>query len=207
MHAARSTSPFGRRLALLAAGGLLAGCSFFAPRPDPSQFYILTPVVEPAARNTSGASYGLGPVHVPDYLKRPTIVTRTSDAQITPSPVDRWGEPFDKGVSVTLQEDLRRATGTERVLLFPWYASERPDYQVVVDILRLERDPDDRATLVARWEIRRTTPDSDTIRTGETSLVREPSGSGTAASINAQSEALGQLANEIAAALLALPKQ
>jgi uncharacterized lipoprotein YmbA len=101
-------------------------------------------------------SVGLGPIVLPDYLKRPTIVTRTSATQIDPSQTDRWGEPLDKGFARTLQENLRRQLGTDRVVLYPWYAIDRPRYQVTIDVVRFDRDGEGTAHLNARWEIRDT---------------------------------------------------
>ena len=72
-----------RRIAWLAAAcALAAGCgSLLDPRPDETRFYVLDPTAapEPAEETlaSEGASIGLGPVRIPDYLRRPEIVTRT----------------------------------------------------------------------------------------------------------------------------------
>lgn len=197
------TPRFAPAAAWLLAAAVLSGCgSFFAPRPDPSRFYVLTATVEPTGAR-SPASFGVGPITMPEYLKRATIVTRTLPNEITPSSVDRWGEPLDRAVPRILQEDLRRLLGTDQVVIFPWYVSSRPDLQVAIDFLLFERDANGRVTLAARWEIR--DPETGAVlRTGETRTSRDPAGAGTSASVAAQSEALGELGRDAAAALSSL---
>ena len=178
----------GIRLGLVAVAlGGLAGCgSFLEPRVDPSRFYVL-----------STRSYGIGPVTLPDYLKRPTVITRISESEIRPSHDDRWGEPIDKGVTRVLQEDLRQRLGTQRVSLYPWYASDRPDLQVVVDVQRLERDATGSAYLSAHWILRNPASDSN-LRSGDTVARREPATPDFGGSVEAESDLLMQLAQEIA---------
>jgi uncharacterized lipoprotein YmbA len=150
-----------RRIAWLAAAcALAAGCgSLLDPRPDETRFYVLDPTAapEPAEETlaSDGASIGLGPVRIPDYLRRPEIVTRTGASQIEPSATDRWGEPLEQAVSRVLTKELARALHTPRVVAYPWYRRTRPDYQVSIDVLQFERDePQDRVVLVARWDVR-----------------------------------------------------
>jgi len=188
---------------IAAVAAMAAGCAFLAPRPDPSRFYVLTSDATGEGSPVAG-SFGVGPISIPDYLKRASIVTRTTANEITPSSVDRWGESLDGAIPRILQENLRRLLGNDRVILFPWYATNRPDVQIVVHVLRFERDANGTVTLLARWEIKRAETGA-LVRGGETSTVRNPSGSGTDGSVAAQSEALAVLSEDIANALRALP--
>ncbi len=192
----------GIRLGLVAVAlGGLAGCgSFLEPRVDPSRFYVLSTRSAPEVAMPAAArrrSYGIGPVTLPDYLKRPTVITRISESEIRPSHDDRWGEPIDKGVTRVLQEDLRQRLGTQRVSLYPWYASDRPDLQVVVDVQRLERDATGSAYLSAHWILRNPASDSN-LRSGDTVARREPATPDFGGSVEAESDLLMQLAQEIA---------
>jgi uncharacterized lipoprotein YmbA len=189
---------------LLACAALAVGCGrFFAPRPDPSRFYVLTATDAVDVSRVRG-SFGVGPISLPDYLKKSTIVTRTAPNEITPSGIDRWGEPLDRAVPRVLQENLRRLLGTDAVVVFPWYASAQPDLQVAIDLLRFEREEDGRVELVARWEIRPTAT-GKIVRSGETRTTRQPTGEGMSGSVAAQSQALGELSSDIANALRAIP--
>jgi uncharacterized lipoprotein YmbA len=184
------------------ASTALAGCGgFLSPRPDPSRFYVLTPNAQPGDRRVN-ETFGIGPVTMPDYLKRSTIVTRTTRNEITPSGVDRWGEALDSAIPRTLQENLRRLLGTDRIVLFPWYATNRPDVQVAIDILRFERDSDGNVVLHARWELRRGDT-SALLRAGDASLSRQGV-QGADASVAAQSDLLAELSEQIATAIRAL---
>jgi uncharacterized protein len=204
-------SPMTRRTALASSALLLvlqAACSFFGPKPDPSRFFVLTssvdsgsePLASPAARSVS---LGLGPIHLPDYLKRSTLVVRQSDTQIDPSPVDRWGEPLDKAFPRVLQEDLRRDLGTDRVVLFPWYGSDAPRLQVQIDVLRFDRDADNRASLAARWEVREPGAKVPLV-SRESRFTRDASSPRTAAGVEALSATLADLSREIASAVTAV---
>jgi len=195
--------------ALLAVAALAAGCTgLLQPRPDPTRFWVLraaagAPGVAAAAA-TRHRSYGVGPVGIPDYLKRPGVITRASGARVEPSAIDRWAEPLDKGVPRVLAENLRLLLGTDRIVLYPWYASSRPDLQVAIGFEQFERGPDGEALLAATWTIRRT-GDGATLRTGETRTRIAPGTPDTEGAVLAQGEALAALAREIAAAIEALP--
>jgi len=185
-------------LPLLAA---LAGCgSFFAPRVDPSRFFVLS--VRPAPDLDLPAwvrarSYGVGPISLPQYLERPSVVTRVSESEIRPTHQDRWAEPIDKGVMRVLREDLRRCLDAPRVIAFPWYAGDRPDLAVSVDVQRFEREASGSAYLSAHWSVRDPATGRSLIR-GDTVARRDPASADEGGSVEAQSDLLLQLAREIA---------
>jgi uncharacterized protein len=193
-------------------GGILVACSlltacgdFLSPRPDPSRFYVLTATASAGAPRAPG-SFGVGPVKMPDYLKRSTIVTWMPPNEISPSPIDRWGDPLDRAIPRTVQENLRLLLATDEVVLFPWYPADRPDLQAVIDVLRFERDDRGSVRLVARWEIR--DPETGaTLRTGETRSAQQATAADMSASVLAQSEALAELSRDIAAAIRAAPRR
>ena len=193
-------------LPLLAA---LAGCSnFFAPRADPSRFFVLS--VRPAPSLDFPAwvrarSYGVGPITLPEYLERPTMVTRVSDAEIRPTHQDRWAEPIEKGVLRVLREDLRRCLDAPRVIAFPWYASERPDLAVSIDVQRFEREPTGAAYLLAHWSVRDAATGASLVR-GDTSGHRDSPAADESGSVDAQSDLLMQLAREIAEGIATIPQ-
>lgn len=203
------TRPGVSRLASLSAMLLaLAGCSnFFAPRVDPSRFFVLS--VRPAPDLDLPAwvrsrSYGVGPIGLPDYLERPTVVTRVNDSEIRPTHLDRWAEPIEKGILRVLREDLRRCLDAPRVIAFPWYASDRPDYGVSIDFQRFEREPSGSAYLVAHWSVRDAATGENLLR-GDTVARRDPATAEESASIEAQSDLLMQLAREIAQGIATIP--
>ncbi len=191
---------------------MLAGCglsAIFEPKPDQTRFYVLAGSA-PAANTPSlgaGVSVGLGPVELPEYLERPELVVRTSATELKPSALDRWSEPLDKGFVRVLSQDLADALGLQRVLVFPWYATQEPTFQVRVDVIAFESTPQGEARLTARWEI--TKPGATAAAKGAaqthvqnvSTIAKRAAGSEPADAVAALSSALGDLSTAIAAAL------
>jgi uncharacterized lipoprotein YmbA len=189
-------------LALLAL--LLGACSLLAPRPDVSRYFVLgggAPLAEgPAAPAAAGFTVGLGPVRLAEYLRRPELLTRTSETEIRPSRRDRWAEPLDAALPRVLAEELARGLDTPRVALHPWFRRHRPDFQIVVDVLQFERDAAGAAVLAARWEVRELADGGRRVDR-ESRFAREPGAPDTPALVAALHATLVDLAGEIAAAV------
>ena len=179
---------------------LLAGCVGLGPRPESARFFMLTPVA--AEDGTGGAPdevsvrVGLGPVVLPGYLDRATLVRRVGTNQLQLSASDRWAEPLPEAVARVLQENLTALLGTGRVVLYPWSPGTRIDTRVNVELLRFEPGPDGGTDLEARWTVR----DAPGTRLlARESHVTEPAAGGdTAAAVAAMSRALATLSAEIA---------
>jgi uncharacterized lipoprotein YmbA len=138
---------------------LAGGCSVLSPRPDPTKYYVLTPIpgadsVPPAPTAVHNLAIGLGPVQFPDYLARPEVVTRASTNRIELSPTDRWAEPLDQSFRSVLARNLATLLGTDRVVPFPWYASVKLNYKIELTVERFERDGAGGTQLSATWLIR-----------------------------------------------------
>jgi uncharacterized protein len=136
-----------------------AGCSFMAPQRDPTQWYVLSPVAGTelsgvSAASTSQLALGLGPIKFPDYLKRPWMVTRASSNRLVISDEKRWSEPLDQNFASVLRQDLTRLLGTPNIAIYPWYANNRIDYQIEVQVDSFETTDDSQSALSAVWTIR-----------------------------------------------------
>jgi len=194
-------------LSVVACGSFLT--TALEPKPDPSRFFVLTPVPDagvaaPIALGSGGSapSLGLGPVTLPAYLSRPEIVTRAEPNRIDLSDHDRWAEPLDKNFSAVLAQNLGTLLSTPKVVTYPWYRPATFDYQVAVEVSCFDTDTAGTATLKARWEIR--DPDTGTvIRSGESNISdAKVSGESVASTL---SRALADMSREIADAIRALP--
>jgi uncharacterized protein len=141
---------------------VIAGCSILSPQPDRTKFFVLTAVTDagatgtpPAAANgTSDLVIGVGPIGFPDYLRRPEVVTRTSPTTVEISDVDRWAEPLDGAFARVLSEDMSRLLGTQRMVTYPWYQSNRVDYQVECNVIHFETGSKGGSQLHVQWSIR-----------------------------------------------------
>ena len=181
--------------AALAGLLLAAGCTLLAPATDLSRFYVLAPTAEPAA--ASDLSLGVGPIQLAAYLSAPEIQVRASATEVRHSAIERWAEPLEDGITRVLALDLGAALGTREVVLFPWYADQQPDVQVRLTVQRFELEPDGSGVVEARYEATQLATGRRVIR--ETTLRRPAASSDTAGSVAALSDALGDLAAEIAA--------
>lgn len=152
------------KAALIALGACVfaAGCSPLAPQPDPSKFFILTPLSDGSAPSATPASakadspltIGIGPIDFPDYLRRLQVVTRESPNQLDLSAEKRWGEPLDKNFARVFSENISQLLNTQRIEKYPWPVRTHVDYQISVDVQRFETTSDGQSQLIARWVIK-----------------------------------------------------
>ena len=141
---------------------VIAGCSILSPQPDHTKYFVLTAVTDAGATGTASAAangtsslvIGIGPIGFPDYLRRPDVVTRTSPTTVEISDVNRWAEPLDSAFARVLSEELSRLLGTQRMIAYPWYKSDRVDYQVECNVIHFETDANGGSQLHAQWSIR-----------------------------------------------------
>jgi uncharacterized lipoprotein YmbA len=183
-----------------------AGCGSFDPKPDPSRFFTLSPLLQPEldGAKTSGAvsgiSFGVGPVTLPGYLDREEIVVRMAQNRLRLLEYDRWAEPLDENIARVISQNIAHFVRAERIHAYPWPIDRRPVYQVEIDVLRFEADAEHQARLSTRWLVRNTSR-KDRILFRETRLSRPVQGRSTEASVAALSETLAELSREVAAAI------
>jgi uncharacterized lipoprotein YmbA len=197
-----------RRITLifLLANFMLWGCGNFSPRPDPSRFFTLTAIAQPAATatkessNPGGISLGIGPIRLPGYLDRQEIVTRVSPNRIDLSEYDHWAEPLETNVNRVLGQNLSVLLPINRLVFFPWESTRSPTYQVEVEVLRFEANAAGDVQLSARWVVLEASK-KVALKSGETLLVRQPAAKSTDAAVAMLSETLGDLSREIANAI------
>jgi uncharacterized lipoprotein YmbA len=186
---------------------LLAGCGTFSPKPDPSKFFTLSslPHAEETAFKDSSNSerifLGIGPTKFPGYLDRQEIVTRSAENRFEVSENDRWAEPLDENFIRVLSQNLAVLLPTDRIILYPWPSSKKPNYQVEIEVLRFEINNARDAQLWARWEVL----DGGTrtaVAIKESRVTRQAKDRTTDAAVAALSEAGADLSREIADAVL-----
>jgi len=199
-------------LAIVTAWVLFGGCGAFAPRADPSSFYILgaLPEVDLAAdKSTAGIkanfSVGLGPIELPGYLDRQQIATRTSTNRLSYSETERWAAPLAESFSRVLGQNISHLLNPSQMIQFPWQSHDAPDYQVKIEVLQFEGASNQEAWLTARWSV---IDRNKKILVGQRSQLSRRAGSlSTEDFVKALSETLGDLSREIAKALLSFEKR
>ena len=147
-------------LALLIAATSV-GCFSFKATPDPTQFYVLSPVVDQALQGAGdGISLCIVGVTLPEYLDVPWLVTRENGNRVRRVSFHQWSEPILEGVKRTVVGNLSTALDTSDILVL---ARERPGesrYFITLTISRFDLSPDGKASLAASWRVRNSaTPD------------------------------------------------
>ena len=156
-------------MSLLVSLLLVAGCT----GSEPSRLYTLTAASPrpPAPAAKPGRVIGLESVGVPDYLRRPEIVVRTSGNRLDALEYDRWGGTLELMINQTLLRNLNAALDGAEVLQIPVRVELDPSNTVEVDLDRFEAEEDGQAVLEARWRIYG--PEGRPFRFGRTE-VRKP---------------------------------
>jgi uncharacterized protein len=196
-----------RAAKLLAACLLFAGCTLLAPVPDRWRFFTLTalpPRALDAAPPANGWACGVGPISLPAYLERLEFATRVSPSEVAYSQMDRWAEPLSANVAAVLLQNLSSLLPATPVVGYPWQVGAKVDYQIEIGLRQFECGSDDQCALAGRWLIKDTRTGRFVV-TRESSLSRSARASNGVAVAQALSDLLGELSEEIATALRALP--
>jgi uncharacterized protein len=188
-------------LALLA----LSGCAGV----EPTRFYLLTPEAKPARAigdlKESNVAVVVGPIRLPEYLKRSQIVTRFSDNELELGWHDRWAEPLDRNFSRILGQNI------EQLLSCRCVSSPAPKlppgitYRVEIDVAGMDGVLGQRAILDVYWSVY--TPEKKLLLTRKSSFVQPIKERGYGPFVQAQSKVLFDFSLEIATAIAMLQKE
>ncbi len=124
-----------------------------------STHYLLTASMDgtPAAQSPA---IGVGPVEIPEYLNRYTLVYRDVENELKIARQARWAEPLEDGISRVLILNLAGLLDTQNVRAFPWHPKRAPDYGIKVRVLRMDAQ-NDEAILLAEWVVFRPGQDDE----------------------------------------------
>lgn len=197
------TSSVSRLLAMISLAGV-AACSALSQQADTTRYFVLRP--EPAPKRAESRferTIGIGPVTIPDHLDD-RLVTRLSNEEISLSDDERWAEPLHDSLVAVLRQDLGPLLGTDRILIYPWRASEAPDVAISIDIVRFERTTRGTVELAARWTIGPTASASPT-SARSASIKGTFAGTDVRAAVAALNAGVAELSRQIAADVLRTP--
>jgi hypothetical protein len=182
-------------LALFGVGA--CATSSVAPRA-----YLLSAASASAASGpAAGPVVGVGPVAIPEYLDRASIVLLNGGEEVTLSDAHQWAEPLRAGVPRVLAENLSAMVPTDAVAVFPWRTPWTVHYRVTLEILRFDGPLGGPAVLHARWRLLDGAGRELALRAvRRREAVSEP---GHAALVAAQSRLLAGVSRDIAAEIRA----
>jgi uncharacterized lipoprotein YmbA len=179
-----------RRTALLLLAALPAACS--SPNPV---LYVLAPVPGPihtgAPRNIALRSISLA-----RYLERSQIVRSSEGYRLDVLSNEWWGEPLDALIDRILVQELTQRLPGSTVFADTSAISTSPDATLEVNIQRFDLDRTGALLLLAQIAVRGQITGSRGV-----SVTVPAAGTTTTALVAAMSNAIGQLADAIAALL------
>jgi uncharacterized lipoprotein YmbA len=174
-------------LAILGACGTTPG----------SNYYLLTADTGQVPSGTT-PSLGIGPVAIPEYLNRNSLVTDTRGNEVRIASFERWAEPLGDGVQRVLALNLSSQLNTQNLRFFPWQADLAPDYGVRLTIVSMDIQ-DGEARLVAEWAVLVDAGRTELVRRISQQAVSVTAGELSGAAIaRAYSQLLSRLSEEIA---------
>jgi len=183
---------------------VLSGCFIKSP---PAQYYTLNPMQRTETRTdfTPRFTVSVGPVIIPDSLKRPQIAIRTTENQVDFSEFHKWAGPLKDDAKRILAENLGILLTEEGATVSTDELLIDPDYRVVVNINRFDGMPGETARLNAVWTLK--DQKTQTIIAMTQSVFTEMvSGPGYPDLVSAQSRTLAALSQEIAMEIKKLRK-
>ena len=137
---------------------VLGGCLLGGGTQQRSKFYVLNSLYSSKAGMETETtrdvlSICVGPVHLPQYVNRPHIVTRISRNELEVNEFARWGEPLKDNFSRVLAENISVLLSTNHVIVYPWNRTAPVDYQVVIDVIRFDGAMGADVSMRARWTL------------------------------------------------------
>lgn len=138
-----------RAFSAVAALMLLAACGS-SPQHN---FYLLSAESRGGATGQS-PSLGIGPIEIPEYLNRSSLVFSRGSNQLHIASFERWAEPLDDGIQRVLGLNLAAQLGTQNIRPYPWQRTDAPTYAVQLWLLSLDA-ADQAAELVVEWRVTR----------------------------------------------------
>ena len=145
----------------------------------------------------------IGPVILPDLLKRSQIVLGVAEQPYRLSDQQRWAGELDREFARALGEQLAAQLGTEQITLYPADGHLQLTDQVLLDILSLEGSLGKEAVLIVRWTL--VDPATKAARlTRRSTCTTVPSDGSHDAWVAAQRANIGKLGAEVAATIRTL---
>ena len=183
---------------------LLSGC--LAKAPEIRYYNLSSLATQPDSAITvdnRNIGVGVGPLTLPEYLKRARIATRVAGHQYMFDANHRWAGLLEEDLARVISTNLGVLLGTENVAIFPWRSYFQPDCRVVINIDQFDSAFDGDAVLRAHWSI--SDADGKALLASGKSMHRQPlEGDNYESLVTAQSELLVTFSRELAEQIVAL---
>jgi uncharacterized lipoprotein YmbA len=176
---------------------LMSSCLAACGRSTMTSYYVLKSA-PPAEQSAGGElSVWIGPVRLPGFLDRVSIVTEEGPHRLALSESHLWAEPLGESVARVLGKNLTARLGSEEVRVYP-AAAEAEDHRLEVEILELLGGLGGDAVIEARWTV--SSPDGRS-RTTERASFTLPAGADHGSLAAAFSRLLAAVSDRVAESL------
>lgn len=185
-------------LTVLAASALLAACAGSSP----ARYYTLLPAAGTApAMPPVNPRFALEvlPVTLPVQVDQPQIMLRTTGDALMPVYSERWAAPLDDELQAALSHAMTATLGVPDVTALGASAG-MPVWRVQVDVQRLDMVLGGPALIDATWRVRHVSDGSSALLCRSVASV-PATGNDVAALVQAQQQAVAQLAATMASAI------
>ena len=147
-------SPLSKIIASVFLACLLYGCSGVSST-APIRYYLVDPIKYPKEPFKADRSLSIEIIslHIPQYLERFHIATRTSKSQLEFSEAHQWGENLRKNLLRTMSRNLSALLSTLDIGTPLNRSASLPDYRVQIHIEQFELESNQKVKLVARWQL------------------------------------------------------
>lgn len=126
----------------------------------PSRFFLLSATTGPGRtklqalpEKNGNIAIAVGPVTVPEYLRRPHMVTRKGPNELVINEFARWAEPLNINISRVISENLSVFLNSDDVYIYKTTAPQNVDYRIRIDFTRFETSTEDDTVLAVNWSI------------------------------------------------------
>ena len=129
---------------------MLASCG----TSPPVHYYSLEPTLEFSANDGPDAVIvGMGPLRLPDYLKRTRMVTRGSGSEVKVHEQARWAEPVNDAIHRVLAANVDSRLNDTILVAYPYLETVKVEYAVVGQVERFDADEQGQVVLDVQWAV------------------------------------------------------
>jgi uncharacterized lipoprotein YmbA len=189
-------SPWSTRLSACLAVLLVTAC---ASSPPVRYFALETPADPGRHDEDQERVVVVGPIVLPDYLRRSQLVSRGRGAALVVDDINRWAEPLEEAVPRVLASHLNAAGDGYTATPMPAYGIDA-DVRLTATVLRFEADSSGTVELLVQWSLDRTDTAGPTRLRTDRYQTRTAAGDPEAIT-TAMGELLSRFADAAAAAL------
>lgn len=139
------------KLALVAVlTSLLTACG----SSPPVRYYSLGPANVTHSADAPGSPVvGLGPLRMPDYLKRPQIVSRGDGSEVNVDDFARWAEPMDDAMHGMVATYVDSLLDDVIVIAYPYISAVDIDYYILGRVDQFDTNENGEVVLSLQWTV------------------------------------------------------